>query len=302
MIRGYKSLRYWRNITLVTVSAVLVLVIVAAVYVVVMVARAAENALAPPRIPLDGTPGDVGIAAYEDVAFTADDGIVLRGWYMPPAPQNATVIILAHGYAHNRLMLLPEASVLVGQGHGALLFDFRGHGESDPALVTIGDHERRDLSAAIDYVAARPGVSRIGALGFSMGAATLAQVAAEDDRLGAVVLEAAFPVLSEDIRYRSRVFGVLSQVPALRTMRRAGVDVDGVRPIDDLCAIAPRPLLLVFGEWDADVPPGTPQAMHNAACDPVDLWIVAGAGHQNYSEVVPDEYAAKLLRFFGGTW
>ena len=135
-----------------------------------------------------------------------------------------------------------------------------------------------------------------------MGAATLAQVAAGDDRLGAVVLEAAFPALKGEIRFRSRVFGVLSQVPVLRVMRRAGVDVDGVRPIDDLCGIAPRPVLLIYGERDTFVPPGTAQAMYGAACDPVDLWIVAGAGHQNYSEVVPDEYAARLLSFFGGTW
>jgi dipeptidyl aminopeptidase/acylaminoacyl peptidase len=253
-------------------------------------------------MPLERIPDDVGIASYQDVAFAADDGIVLRGWYMPPAPQNRTVIILAHGYAHNRLMLLPEANVLIEHGYGALLFDFRGHGESDAAPVTIGDHERRDLRAAIDYVAAQPGVSRIGALGFSMGAATLAQVAAGDDRLGAVVLEAAFPTLREEVRYRSRVFGVLSQAPALRAMRRAGVDVDGVRPIDGLCGIAPRPLLLIYGEQDTFVPPGTAQEMYDAACDPVDLWVVAGAGHQNYGEVVPDAYAARLLRFFGGTW
>jgi len=50
---------------------------------------------------------------------------------------------------------------------------------------------------------------------------------------------------------------------------------------------------------DADVPPGTAQAMFDAACDPVDLWIVEGATHQNYLEAVPEEYTAQLLSFFG---
>ncbi|MBN1582036.1 MAG: alpha/beta hydrolase [Anaerolineae bacterium] len=142
-------------------------------------------------------------------------------------------------------------------------------------------------------------MSRIGAIGFSMGGAALAQVAAQDDRLSAVILEATYPTLKQEIRYRARFFGPLSQIPAVRVMRWAGIDVDGVRPIDDLCTISPRPLLLIYGELDTDVPPGTPQAMLDAACAGADLWIVAGAGHQNVTEVAPDAYAVRLLAFFG---
>lgn len=268
------------------------------VLILTVTPRMTDIALAPPRIPLGRTPQDVGIAAYETVTFTTGDGITLHGWYIPPTAEEELVVILAHGYAYNRTQLLPEARILVGQGHGALLFDFRGHGESETAMVTIGDHERRDLEAAIDFVAAQPGVSRIGAIGFSMGGATVAQVAAQDERLGAVVLEAAYPTLKEEIRYRTRFFGPLSQIPAVTAVRRAGVDIDGVRPIDDLCAINPRPLLLIYGDRDADVPPGTAQAMFEAACDPVELWVIAGAGHQNPADIAPEAYAARLSRFF----
>lgn len=291
-------MHFWRNIAIVAGLALLAGALTIAIHIVTLSARAAEDALAPPRIPIDQTPLDVGITDYEDVTFTAADGITLRGWYIPPEPERGAVIILAHGYAHNRLTLLPEAQILAENGYGVLLFDFRGHGESDDALVTIGDHERRDLDAAVNFVAAQPGVVKIGAIGFSMGAATLAQVAARDDRLGAVVIEAAFPILADEIRYRSRAFGPLSQIPALRVVRRAGVDVDGVRPVDDLCGISPRPVLLIYGELDADVPPGTPQAMFDAACDPAELWIIEGATHQNYTAVVPEEYATRLLSFF----
>jgi pimeloyl-ACP methyl ester carboxylesterase len=104
--------------------------------------------------------------------------------------------------------------------------------------------------------------------------------------------------LAEEIRYRSRVFGPLSQIPSLWKVRRLGVDVDGVRPVDGLCAISPRPLLLIYGELDADVPPGAPQAMFDAACAPADLWIVVGAAHGNYAEVAPEGYPERLLAFF----
>lgn len=295
--KGFRSPRFWRNIVIAIGLVSLAGALAVATYIASTAARLAEDTLSPPRTPLDQTPLDAGIDEYKDVTFTASDGITLRGWYVPS--ENGVAIILAHGYAGNRLMLLPEAQILAEQGYGVLLFDFRGHGESADALVTIGDHEQRDLSAAIDFIAAQPGVEKIGAVGFSMGAATLVQVAARDDRLDGVVIEAAFPTLVEEIRYRSRAFGPLSQIPSLRAVRRSGVDVDGVRPIDDLCAISPRPVLLIYGELDAAVPPGTAQTMLDAACEPAELWIVAGATHQNYAEVAPEEYAARLLNFLG---
>jgi dipeptidyl aminopeptidase/acylaminoacyl peptidase len=294
--KGSRSPRFWRNMAITGLLVLLVGALIVATYIATTAARLAKNTLTPPRDPVDRTPLDAGIEGYEDVTFAASDGVTLHGWYV--LPENGAVIILAHGYAGNRLMLLPEARVLVGQGYGALLFDFRGHGESEGDLVTIGDHERRDLDAAIDFVAAQPGVEKIGAIGFSMGAATLAQVAARDERLDAVVIEAAFPTLVEEIRYRSRAFGPLSQIPTLRAVRQSGVDVDHVRPIDNLCAISPRPVLLIYGELDTDVPPGTAQAMFDEACDPVALWVVQGATHQNYATIVPGEYAARLLSFF----
>ncbi len=296
---NHRSSRLWRRILVIVGLTFVATALAVAVFIAATAARFAEGALAPPRMDLDRTPLEVGIEGYRDVTFTAEDGITLRGWYVPP--ENGVLIILAHGYAHNRLMLLPEAQFLSEQEYGALLFDFRGHGESDDALVTMGDHEQRDMNAAIDFVAAQPGVEEIGALGFSMGAATLIQVAAQDDRLGAVVVEAAFPTLREEIRYRSRALGFLSQLPSLWTMKRAGVDVNEVNPIDDLCMVSPRPTLLIYGEMDADVPPGTPQAMRDAACNPVDLWVIEAAAHQNYSEVVPKEYSERVLEFFD-TW
>jgi len=294
--KNTRSPRFWRNIAIAVGLTLLAGALAIAAYVAAFSARLAVNTLTPPRVPLGQTPLDAGITEYEDVAFTASDGVTLHGWYIPSA--NGAAIVLAHGYAWNRLMLLPEARILAAQGYGVLLFDFRGHGESADALVTWGDHERRDFGAAVDFVAAQPGVERIGAIGFSMGAVTLAQVAALDGRLDAVVVEAAFPTLAGEISYRTRALGPLSQIPSLRALRRSVVDVDDVEPIDDLCAISPRPLLLIYGELDTDVPPGTAQAMFDAACEPAELWIVEGAGHQNYTQVAPEEYTARLLNFF----
>jgi dipeptidyl aminopeptidase/acylaminoacyl peptidase len=298
--------RYARNLAVVAGAAIACGAIVIATYIVVQAIRLADQALYPPQLPLSKTPADVGLPYYANVTFQTQDGVQLSGWYVAPGSSavphtNSTgrVIVLAHGYASNREALLTEAGLLGGRGFGVLLFDFRGHGESQAARVTFGDRERQDLRAAVDFAAAQPGVTYIGSLGFSMGAATLAVEAADDPRLRAVALEAPFPTLEEEFRYRSRLFGPLSQWPALFELRRAGLKMDVVQPIRSLCAISPRPILLIYGTLDDLVPPGTAQAMGAAACPPAELWQVPGVGHGNYAQAVPEAYTARLLRLFG---
>jgi dipeptidyl aminopeptidase/acylaminoacyl peptidase len=257
-----------------------------------MIIHYARQGLEPPRVTIE----PVTDQHFQDVTFTTEDDITLSGWYLPP--RNGMVIILLHGYASSRMQMVPEARLLADHGYGVLLFDFRGHGLSESALVTFGDHERRDLRAALDFVDAQPGVDRIGAIGFSMGAATLIQVAAEDDRLQAVIVEAAFTDLETTLKYRTRAFGPISQLPTVWAIRNRGVDVDDVRPVDDICRISPRPVLLIYGDQDADVPPGSAQTMFKAACAPVELWIIQGAHHGDYFGFAPNSYLDRVVSFF----
>jgi O-acetyl-ADP-ribose deacetylase (regulator of RNase III)/dienelactone hydrolase len=180
------------------------------------------------------------------------------------------------------------------------VFDLRGHGESQSARITLGHHEQRDLAAALDFVAAQPGVDpdRIGGLGFSMGGAALTLTAATDERLRAVVIEAAFASLEDVIDDKAGLLGPLTQIPARWAIKHEGVDIDSVRPVDALCNISPRPVFLIHGGADDTVPPGSQQRMFDAVCEPADTWLIPAAAHQNYTEVVPDEYAARLLDFF----
>lgn len=289
--------RYWRNLGLALAVAVLLGGCALAAFVAFSSARYAAQALDPPRAVLDRWPEDVGITAPREVMFSVD-GLTLRGWYVPA--RNGAAIILAHGYGGNRLDLLPEAGLLAAAGYGVLLFDFRGHGASDDAPVTLGRDERRDLVAVLDFVAAQPEVdpARIGAIGFSMGGATLAGVATHDERLRAAVIEAAFDTLDGVISQSAGLLGPLSEVPARWSLRREGLDIDAVRPVDDLCAISPRPVLLIYGARDDVIPPGAAEAMFAAACDPVETWLIPGAGHENYLDYAGEAYAARLLAFF----
>lgn len=120
----------------------------------------------------------------EDVSFETSDGLTLRGWFVPS--RNGAVVIASPGRTSPR----DEARMLVAHGHGVLLFDRRGEGESDGDPHMLGWSGRADINAAVSYLHER-GVDpdRIGGIGLSVGGEMLLEAAGESDGLRAVVSE-----------------------------------------------------------------------------------------------------------------
>jgi dipeptidyl aminopeptidase/acylaminoacyl peptidase len=233
-----------------------------------------------------------------EITFVASDGVRLRGWFIPAS--NGATILFVHGGGGDRTQLFPDAEVLARHGFGVLVYDARGAGESDAATPTWGDHEQRDLRAAIDFAIARPDVDpkRLGVVGFSIGASTVAMVAAEDPRLRAVVLYATWTTLRDEIDYKFRRYGAISRAPATWVLRRAGVDFDAVRPIDVIAKIHPRALFMIIGVDDADTPTWVAERIFAAAGEPKSLWEIPGVKHGGYVQAEPVEYERRVVAFF----
>lgn len=137
-------------------------------------------------------PDDAGLP-FEDVAFSSNDGVTLRGWFIPRAGDDgrpAPAVVFVHGWPWCRSgnlaggTLIPDRTVdflgpagaLHAAGFHVLLFDLRNHGASDAAPpVTFGVDESRDFAGAVAFLRGRPEVdaAQIGAIGYSMGANTL---------------------------------------------------------------------------------------------------------------------------------
>ncbi|MCP3163990.1 alpha/beta hydrolase [Myxococcus qinghaiensis] len=277
--------------------SLLVLVAVAGA-LVVRGHRIGLGLLHPPHVPVERPEVSPEFAGLEDVTFSSADGLTLRGWYVPS--RNRAAVVLVHGFADNRAQLLFEARALARAGYGVLLFDLRAHGESGGDRVTWGDSERRDVTAALDFVSARRDVdpTRLGLFGFSMGGTTALLVAETDARVKAVAAAGAYPALEADVYSGYGRWGAFSAEPVLWTLRHAGVDVDAVRPIDGMCQLQGRPLLLVNGDVDPDAPAKLQASLFRAACEPKALWVVEGAGHGGYARVAPEEYARRLREHF----
>ncbi|NWG14198.1 MAG: hypothetical protein HXY20_11755 [Acidobacteria bacterium] len=75
----------------------------------------------PPDRSLKDNPGRYGIA-YEDIVFSAQDGLKLSGWFVPPAGRNA-FLVGTHGLFRNRVELLERTVPVMRAGYGVLLYD-----------------------------------------------------------------------------------------------------------------------------------------------------------------------------------
>ena len=262
--------------------------------------RGASRACHPPRMAIgaeEKAAARARLPGLEDVAFTTADGLVLRGFYLPA--ENGATVILGHGLGDNRMHFLPDVEMLARHGYGALFFDWRGHGESDGEGSTWSDREQMDLRAAVDFVARRPDVQegRIAALGFSIGASTVALEAATDPRVRAVVLEAVYTSLDDEVAVKWGGRGFVSRCPARIALKREGLHFSHIRPIDHVAEIAPRPILAIAGSDDLDTPVAVVARVYDAATQPKRMWIAQGAGHGEYEKAAPAEFERELIAF-----
>jgi pimeloyl-ACP methyl ester carboxylesterase len=249
----------------------------------------------------DVTPADEGLR-YEDVSFRNPDGLILRGWYLPPpdgGSGRAPAIAYGHGNASDRREWLPVALAVHEAGFAQLLFDFTGRGDSDGEVISLGAHEGGDLRAALDDLAARTEVDplRLAVGGRSMGAAAALYLAADDARIKALVLDSPYADL------RALVDHALSVhfIPAL-LVRPILFDVAGwrahyvpesVRPIEAIRKVK-VPILLFHGTKDTLVPYTDAEAFKAAARGPVTLVPLDGLDH---NAARPSTYQDRIVTF-----
>jgi pimeloyl-ACP methyl ester carboxylesterase len=261
----------------------------------------AVSVVRPPRVSLDSLDIDAELPGSEQVSFLGPDGVTLAGNFVPP--RNGTVIVLVHGLFASRRQLLPEAQLLAEHGYGVLVFDNRAHGASGGAIATWGLRESGDVERAVDFVEQRAQVpaGKVGLLGFSIGGTAVIREAIGDARIGAVVVESTYSSMGGEIAYMFSRYGPFSKLPALWTAQAiGGLDYSELVAEDLVCQLKPRPLLLVYGVGDSDVPREQAERMAKAACSASSLLMLNADSHGGYlGSADATLYADRLLTFFG---
>jgi dienelactone hydrolase len=162
------------------------------------------------------------VTRREKVSFPSGT-VSCAGYLFLPEPQAGTgerlpVVILAHGFSGTMDRLVPYAERFATDGLAALVFDYRGIGESggQPRQVVDLPGQHHDLRAAIAWVRSRSELDpdRVALWGNSLGGAHVISVAADDPGIAAVVAQIPFNGFPRRVEGRStaaalRLFGAM---------------------------------------------------------------------------------------------
>jgi len=216
-------------------------------------------ATSPPRESQGIDDFDPVLTRIEEVRFRAPDGPMVAGWLLPGDPSRPP-ILLCHDLGRSKASLVALGMELSDHGFPVLLFDFRGHGESEGGRSTLGLKEKRDVLGALEYLNGqgilRDGIA--GVYGVGMGAHAAVLAAVDRPRLKVLVLDglypdAGFPLTRRvyagwdtGVRYLSfvptGVFGVMNRV-----------DIAEHRAAEWLPTLLGRDLLLLAPAGDSDL-------------------------------------------------
>ena len=156
-----------------------------------------------PSWPLGKTPEEVGLD-FERVAIETSDGGEFVAWWIPSESSQESgaekAVLLCHGNAGNIGHRLHFAEFFHSLGLSALLFDYRGFGDSPGEPSEAGTY--LDAQAAYDFIVARGyAPEQIVVFGESLGAAVAIDLALQRP-VARLVTESAFqsvPKLGSDM-------------------------------------------------------------------------------------------------------
>ena len=222
----------------------------------------------------------------ETVSYPSGGETVSAYLAVPDSAGPHPALVVIHEWWGLNDWIKEEAQEFAEQGYVALAPDlYRGKVASDPGLAhelsrgLSQDQGVRDLKAAFDYLAARPDVrhDKIGSVGWCMGGGHSLQLAVNESRLAACV-----------VNYGS--------MPT---------DKDAIQRIQ-------APVLGNFGAEDRGIPPSAVQAFESAmkaAGKSIDVKEYDGAGHAfenpnnkaGYREAAAKDAWARTLAFLNRT-
>lgn len=234
---------------------------------------------------------------FSRVSFRTEDGLAIRAWHAPPTSRGGSVLLL-HGHRGNRDQLLVHAQYLVEAGYGALLIDFRNHGESDGKFTSMGFHEVKDARAAYRFLQDQTEVEGIAIWGHSMGGAVASQLMSEVSAVGLIV-DATFSDFPSLVRRGVIARGLpgspITQILTALYGWLSGSDFGDLRPIDQLARIDKR-VLLFHGSDDPLIP--LVEAERIAAANPlIRLSVFEGGAHSDLYELDPERYRNEALAY-----
>ena len=234
-----------------------------------------------PRMRLP-QPSEARIAG-DLVSVPAADGVILKGWYLPPKAstgRKAPGVLWFYGNMESVAGLAPILDYLHDPETGLLALDYRGYGENEGSLTEPLLY--RDAESAWSYLASRPEIdpARIAVYGRSLGSVSALYIGTTKPVLG-VILDSPLTTAREMARiHYAFVPSFLLRFKLDNLDRAAGLSA---------------PLLVFHGTRDEIAPISMGERIAEAGSG--ELVRLEGAGHNDTYDVGGKEYRDKLWAF-----
>ncbi len=251
-----------------------------------------------PRTKETKTPESVGID-FREVSIPTFADKTLYGWLLPVKSSNETLIIL-HGWGGNAELMLPIAIPFHNAGINVLLIDSRGHGKSDPAIVSSLPRFAEDLGKSIDWLKNNhpQRTNKIALLGHSVGAGAVLFETSKRDDIDAVISVSAFAhaewMMTRYLRSMHLPMFLVSII--LKYVQWIiGQSFASFAPLSIVCKID-APILIVHGKDDTTIPVDDARAIIENCPEPhLEIFEVDDAGHESVDKF--EEHADVLIGF-----
>lgn len=242
---------------------------------------------------------------YKDVSFKNDEGLELKGWFIPAKVQSDKTIIFLHGWGLNKGDLFANTSFLREQNFNLFYFDFRSSGTSQAGRSSIGYFETKDAQNALDYICKTypEETKNIGIYGLSMGAAVAIYTAAHNKSIKCVVSESCYFSYEKVVARWARLHKHVPYFPLVALIlffvrKRLGVNPEDFCPKNNIKKLAPRPILIIGGKSDKLTPKHDARNLFLTARHPKQLWLIEGAQHTDCAQKAAPLYQERLAEFF----
>lgn len=211
------------------------------------------------------TPADADLRGVEIVNLNTSDGVRLVAWYAPAAPGKPTFLYF-HGNGGGLINRSDRFKLFTSAGYGVFMPAYRGYAGSSgsPSEAAI----IADAKLAYNHLSSLGvALENVVLYGESLGTGVAVRIGAEH-RAAAVVLDAPYTSLVDIAKTLYRI------VPVETFM----VDrFDSKAHIGQVHA----PLLIMHGAEDAVIPLPFGKALFEAANNPKEMAVIAGAGHSD---------------------
>ena len=203
-----------------------------------------------------------GLPQPHEVAFASSTPhLQLRGWWFKGSDTATCGLVMAHGITENRANTLKYATVFSDCDCHMLLYDHRGHGQSDGQLLTGGALESDDVLAAVRWLADTTGLSpkQVGLVGESWGASAVLLASAKTDQVAFALADSPYTswrdaILQRGVKQYGSVLHVFTPIAFAWVEWRTGVAMEDAAP-ERLASRINTPTLLVHSQQDTITPP-----------------------------------------------